>query len=100
MAHLVDMHQLTKDPDKLVVGGEDTPSSPRHEMTPFQMGRYLDYCSETLSLIGKIAALYAQHIEDPVALDAIDNIEGLTAGLSRKIWHKMTMLQSGLGIPE
>ena len=27
LAHVVDMHQLTKDPERLVAGGQDTPSS-------------------------------------------------------------------------
>jgi hypothetical protein len=81
LAHVVDIHQLTKDPDCITIEGR------------FEMGRYLDYCVEMLSLIGKIAALYAQHIEDSVALDAVDNIEGLTTGLSRKIWQKIMMLR-------
>ena len=93
LAHVVDIHQLTKDPDCITIEGEDTLSSPKREMTPFEMGRYLDYCVEMLSLISKVAALYAQHIEDSVALDAVDNIEGLTTGLSRKIWQKIVMLR-------
>jgi len=94
LAHLVDVHQLTKGPDRLLVKGEDTLSSPKREMTSFEMGRYLNYCSEMLSLIGKIAALYAQHIEDAVALAAVDSIESLTTNLSRKIWQKIMMLQN------
>ena len=58
------------------------------------MSRYLDYCSEMLSLIGKVAALYAQHIDDSVALAAVDGIESLTTNLSRKIWQKITMLRA------
>lgn len=93
LAHLVDVHQLTKGPDRLLVEGEDTASSPTRVMTPFQMGRYLNYCSEMHSLIGKIAALYAQHIQDPVALGAVDGVESLTTHLSRKIWQKIMMLR-------
>ncbi len=58
------------------------------------MSHYLDYCSETLSLIGKIAALYAEYIVDSVALDAIESIEILTTNLSRKIWQKILMLRA------
>jgi hypothetical protein len=58
LAHIVDMHQLTKDPDRVLARGADTPSSPVRQMTRFELGRYLDYCSEILSLISKIAALY------------------------------------------
>ncbi len=94
LAHVVDVHQLTKGPDRLLIEGEDTSSSPNREMTPFQMGRYLDYCSEMLSLIGKIAALYAQQMQDSVALGAVDGVESLTTNLSRKIWQKIMMLRA------
>jgi len=40
-------------------------------MTPFELGRYLDYCSEMLSLTGKVAALYAQDLDDPVVVEAV-----------------------------
>jgi len=33
-------------------------------MSPFLLCRYLDYCSELLSLTGKLAALYAQSFSD------------------------------------
>jgi hypothetical protein len=92
MAHIVDMHQLTKDPDVLLSGAQDTPSSPQRQLTPFELGRYLDYCTELLSLLGKIAALYAQSLDDPVVLDAVDDVEDLTTELSQKIWQKIAML--------
>jgi hypothetical protein len=63
-------------------------------MTPFELNRYLDYCSESLALISKIAALYVQDFQDPVLLDAVDDVEDLTAGFSRKIWQKITILES------
>src|SRR5687767_3399118 len=37
MAHIVDMHQLTKDPDTLLSGATATPSSPRRTMGPFEL---------------------------------------------------------------
>lgn len=92
MAHLVDMHQLTKDPERASYGGARTASSPRHELTQFQLGRYLDYCSEMLSLISKLAALYAQTSDDTAVLGAVDEVETLTTGLSGKIWQKIIML--------
>jgi hypothetical protein len=58
------------------------------------MCRYLDYCSEMLALVGKIAALYAPRIDDPVALAAVDGIESLTTNLSRKVWQKITMFRA------
>ena len=92
LAHIIDMHQLTKDPEVILSGGPATKSSPKRAMTTFEMSRYLDYCSEMLSLIGKVAALYAQRFNDPVALSAVDEIEDLTNGLSRKIWQKIMLV--------
>jgi hypothetical protein len=92
LAHIVDMHQLTKDPDRIVEGRSDTPSSPRPEMSRFELVRYLDYCSEMLALISKIAALYVQDFDDSVTLAAVDEVETLTTGLSRKIWQKIMIL--------
>jgi len=92
LAHLVDMHQLTKDPESMLTGGERTPSSPERTLTSFELGRYLDYSIELLSLISKIGALYGQEFTDPVALGAVDQVESLTTGLSRKIWQKIMIL--------
>jgi len=93
LAHIVDMHQLTKDPGVLVrEEGRDTPSSPQRSMTAYELSRYLDYCSEMLSLNSKLAALYALNFDDPVVLSAVDEVETLSAGLSAKIWQKMVVL--------
>ncbi len=92
LAHIIDMHQLTKDPEVILRGGPATQSSPKRTMTTFEMLRYLDYCSEMLSLIGKVAALYVQRFDDPVALSAVDQIEDLTTGLSRKVWQKIMLI--------
>jgi len=95
IAHIVDMHQLTKDPDAVMAPERATPSSPeRRTMTRFELSRYLDYCSELLSITSKLAALYAQHVQDPVVLDAVNGIQNLTHGLSAKIWQKIMILDS------
>src|SRR5262249_27105461 len=61
--HVIDMHQLTKDPSATVsVGG--TPSSPERKLSRFEVTRYLDYCSEMLSLTSKVAVLFAQGFPD------------------------------------
>ena len=39
VAHVVDMHQLTKDPERLTSPAPDTQSSPRATMTPCKLGR-------------------------------------------------------------
>lgn len=92
LVHIVDMHQLTKDPDQFSAGRTDTKASPTRALSPAQLGRYLDYCSELLSIIGKVAALYAQQLDDPVVLAAVGEVETLTAGLSNKIWQKLVIL--------
>jgi hypothetical protein len=94
LAHIVDMHQLTKDPENYFGRGRRPAAPPKREMTPFELGRYLDYCSDSLAIISKIAALYVQGYPDTVVLDAVDDVEDLTSGLSRKVWQKLTILQS------
>jgi hypothetical protein len=94
LAHVIDMHQLTKDPERLLARRAETPSSPKHNLSPAELGRYLDYCSEMLSLIGKLAALYVQKFDDPVALAAVNEVEDLTTGLSRKIWQKIMIINA------
>ena len=59
-----------------------------------QLGRYLDYCSEMLSLTSKLAALYVQRFDDSVVLQAVNEVESLTNGLSRKVWQKITILEA------
>jgi hypothetical protein len=95
LAHVVDMHQLTKDPNAILNSVSIiTPSSPLREMTSFELNRYLDYCSELLSLTGKIAALYIQESRDSVILSAVTDIENLTNDLNRQIWQKLIILQA------
>jgi len=91
-AHIIDMHQLYKDPERVLQRGELAPSTPKIDMTSFELSRYLDYCSELLSFTGIIAGLYAQNSEDPVLVDAVSDIEQLTNGISRKIWQKLMIL--------
>ena len=93
LAHIIDMHQLTKDPERMLVSGPDTMSSPKRTMSLFEMGRYLDYCSELLSLVSKIGSLYAQAYPKSVVLTAVDEVEMLATGLSRKIWQKIVLLK-------
>ena len=92
LAHVIDMHQLTKDPERIAAKGTDTQSSPKRTMSAFELSRYLDYSSEMLSLTGKIAALYAQNFDDAAVVAAVNDIEDLTSGLSRKIWQKIMIL--------
>ena len=98
LAHVIDMHQLTKDPRHDARLLLDTASSPKRVLRGAELGRYLDYCTEMLSLTGKIAALYAQTLNDAVVLGAVNEIETLTTSLSRKIWQKIMILRSAPGV--
>ena len=97
--HVIDMHQLTKDPSVLLDAIEPTASSPKRVMGRLEIHRYLDYCSEMLSLSGKIAALYTQSVQDPVVIDTVNELEELSTNLSRKIWQKIMILDRS-ALPE
>jgi hypothetical protein len=100
IVHIVDMHQLTKDPEHLLAGGPRTPSSPERRLTRFELSRYLDYCSELLSLCSKLAALHLQHLNDPVVLEAVSDIEVLASNLSGQIWQKIVILDNAARVEE
>jgi hypothetical protein len=93
LAHIIDMHQLTKDPSPLERKNPPTASSPKRVLSQAQMERYLNYCSELLSLVGKLSALYAQSHQDEETTNAVNDIELLTTNLSRKIWQKIALLE-------
>ena len=93
MIHIIDMHQLTKDPAAIASGLPPTANSPKRSFGPAQLTRYLDYCSEMLSITGKLAALYAQSVNDSVVVDAVNDIESLGTNLSRKIWQKIMLIR-------
>ncbi len=94
IAHIVDMHQLTKDPEYLLSPDKATESSPQRRMSRFELARYLDYCSESLAITSKLAALQVQHLHDPAVLDAVSDVQALTQGLSNKIWQKIVILDT------
>ncbi|MBN2342034.1 MAG: hypothetical protein JXX29_08035 [Deltaproteobacteria bacterium] len=93
ISHVIDMHQLTKDPAHLSPRMIFTNSSPQKKLTSFELMRYPNYCSELLSLTGKVASIYSQHFRDSVVLATINDLETLTTGLSRKIWQKIIILE-------
>jgi hypothetical protein len=93
LAHVIDMHQLTKDPT-VILDTHKTPASPERTMSQFELTRYLDYCSEMLAMVGKLAALYGERMRDGVVIDAVNDIETLTTSLGRKIWQKITIISA------
>ena len=90
--HVVDMHQLSKDPEQVNPGYTPTAESVRHGLDAEQLRHYLAYCSEMLSLTAKTAALCAEHSTDGVVLETVSYIETLTTELSNKIWQKISLL--------
>ena len=96
IVHVIDMHQLTKDPSSAATVTSSTPSSPKRDLTPFELTRYLDYCSELLSLTAKVAVLYAQSFPDPVVTQTVNDIERTAASLSQKIWQKIMIIEADI----
>ena len=94
IAHVIDMHQLTKDPARYRHASVATESSPVRELNLPDMMRYLDYCSEMLSLTSKIAALYIQRFNDNAVMEAVSDVEILCTGLSNKVWQKLQIAES------
>jgi hypothetical protein len=95
LAHVVDMHQVSKDPERLRSRYEPTDASPEPDPTirdAHDLERYLDYCSEMLSLVAKTAALCAEESRDAVVLETVGTIETLTSSMSQKIWQKIGLL--------
>lgn len=93
-AHIIDAHQLTKDPDHIIKIHVVTQNSPRHSLNDYELGRYLDYCTEMLALVGKLGFLYVQSFNDPQANNAVNDLECLTTAMSRNIWQKIMILRT------
>lgn len=92
MIHVIDMHQLTKDPERLRSDFEPTDATVAVDLTRAEMQHYLGYCSELLALVGKVAALCAEDSQDGLILETVSDSENLTNGMSRKIWQKISLL--------
>lgn len=91
LAHLVDLHQINKDPglDRMVPPEPDERTVKSDEA----LANYLDFSGDLLSIIGKLAAFYAQSLRDRVVLDAVNEIETLSSSLSNKLWLKILVLR-------
>ncbi|WP_227488194.1 hypothetical protein [Brachybacterium subflavum] len=90
LAHVIDMHQLTKVPERLGRGSREQGGM---DLDRADLTRYLDYCTEMLSLMGKSAALFAEDTSDGEVLDAVEGIETLTSDMARKVWQKIGIIQ-------
>ena len=97
LAHVVDMHQLSKDPAGRRLPEPEITESPKGAMSPPSLGRYLDYCTDLLSLTGKLSALLVQRFKDQEVMSEVNEIEALTSALSGRIWQKIRLLESAPG---
>jgi len=97
LAHVVDMHQLSKDPAGRRLPEPEITESPKGAMSPPSLGRYLDYCTDLLSLTGKLSALLVQRFKDQEVMSEVNEIEALTSALSGRIWQKIQLLESAPG---
>ena len=94
IAHVIDMHQLTKSPTLINTPEYNTESSPKRLLNKFELGRYLNYSSEMTDLIAKVAALYAQSLPEQDVVQTVHEIEVLCTGISQKVWLKLNILNN------
>jgi len=96
LAHVVDMHQLSKDPAMDLSTLDDGTRQSDHSKTIKQaqdLWFYLSFSTDLLSVIGKLAAYFAQGQSDRVVLDTVNEIETVSTALSRKIWQKLSLVR-------
>lgn len=93
LAHVIDMHQISKDPMPDLHNGEDSESAPESDLHGYELVRYLDYCADLLVVSGKLAAVYLEYSDDPVVISSVNDFESLTGEMARKIWQKVTVLE-------
>lgn len=93
IAHIIDMHQVSKDPIVDMHFGATSEAEPGSELNGYELVRYLDYCAKLVTLTGKLAAVYLEYIEDPVVITSVNDFESLTGEMARKIWQKVTVLE-------
>lgn len=91
IVHVIDMHQLQKDPDQLISHTEaDGSEDARHQY----LSGYLDFCAELIALTGKLAGLYMEQFEDPVIIATVAEIDSLITGISQKLWLKISIIHT------
>jgi hypothetical protein len=91
LAHLLDMFQLTKSPERVGHLSEPIEVAGR-ALTVKDMSFYLVYGTELLALLSKVGHIYAREFPEPAAKAAVDGFEGLAVGLTNEIWQKNAVL--------
>ena len=90
LAHIIDMHQLKKDPER--VSGDPADAATEPTLSANEMARYLDHCGDMLTLISKLAALHVQKSNDGPTLAVVQEVEDLAHALVRNIWQKIVIV--------
>ncbi len=90
LAHIIDLHQMKKDPER-ILGDSTDPTAPP-AMSATELARYLDHCADMLTLISKLAALHVQEFNDSSTLAVVQEVEDLAHGLVRNIWQKIAIV--------
>lgn len=94
VAHVIDMHQLTKDPERILRRLPTlTPAPEQTTHTLNELNRYLSYCTELLAIVSKVAAVYVQDFPDGSTVSAVDQVENLCSGLTNKIFQKINIVE-------
>jgi len=90
LAHIIDMHQLAKDPQiERFREKKDEPG----DLALERRKAYLHACTALLALVSKVGQLYVDHFPDAVATAAVNDFEEVANGLAMKIWSKLLTLQ-------
>lgn len=96
LAHVVDMHQLNKDPMmdlSALDEGARLSTRPKAIKQAQDLWYYLSFSTDLLSVVGKLAACFGQSQTDRTILDTVNEIESVSTALSRKIWQKMSLVR-------
>lgn len=92
VAHIIDMHQLSKDDAvEQFRSRDDEPSDKTAHRTYVE--KYLHACIVLLALVSKIGQLYIDHFPDPVATTSVNEFEETCHGFSMQIWSKINNLE-------
>lgn len=86
LAHIIDMHQLAKDP--IIERYRVDPGYDFRE----KLAAYLHSCTAMLNLVSKVGQVYIDHFHDSVATAAVNDFEAVCNGMANKIWSKIDAL--------
>ena len=93
-AHVIDMHQLSKNPQYFISDLPNTKHSPNRNLSCKELSRYLIYSSELVAICSKVAALFAQGLPDEVVVKSSSDIESLCSNIINKISHKQLIIEN------